>query len=109
MARGGVPKPPTWLGKIAKAKFRELARQMGDRNVEADALALLANSWEIYLTAVEDLQRNGVVLTNTANGRTWNNPAVNTAATAWKEILKLSRQLGLWEPTDAGDEVPIPQ
>jgi P27 family predicted phage terminase small subunit len=101
-------KPPTYLKAKGKAKFKQLAEQIGNINAnEVDALGLLASSWETYLAAVAELQESGVMYRDT-KGRLWNNPATNVADCAWKQIVKMSKAFGLMPERGSGEEPDNP-
>jgi P27 family predicted phage terminase small subunit len=93
-------KPPKYLSPVGRAKWRELVAKLAGKPFERDAMGLLCNSWDVYLAAQGNIAKNGITYTDTNNGRVWNNPAINTSDLAHKQIVKLSKQLGLWEGGD---------
>lgn len=89
-------RPPSHLGKLGKRKWKQLAFQIGELQPnDLDALALLAGSWETYLTALADVQTNGTVLKSAVNGRTFINPNLNAVNESHKQIIKLSKAFGI--------------
>jgi len=100
-------KPPKELTCNARQKWKEIIKQLGSiEPSEVDALMLLVNSWDIYLTAYKHVQQNGTIITGSDNhnGRSFINPNVNVMNEAWKQIVKLSNQLGVWETRDTGED-----
>lgn len=88
-------KPPNWLGKVGKAKWRSLIKQLVTlREQDADALALLCKSWETYLRAQEAIDASGINVIG-PNGMMRANPAIKVSNDAWKEVVKLSKEFGL--------------
>jgi len=90
-------KPPTFLSDVGKNKWKDLLKQLDGKPFDYDALAMLCKSWEVYLESMNDIAVNGILYRDTLNGRTWNNPAINTADLFHKQIIKLSKQLGLMD------------
>lgn len=86
---------PKYLGKIGKTKWRALVRELDGKPFDPDALGLLASTWETYLEAKLNLQTSGVCYRD-SKGRVWNNPATNAADLALKQIIKLSKQVGIF-------------
>ncbi len=84
-------KPPESLGEYGKAKWMELSK---GGTFNADALALLCAAWETHLLARDAIRKHGVIV-EASDGRFWNNPAVNAASTAAKDIVRLSKALGI--------------
>lgn len=109
MAKTATLNPPRFLGKIGKAKWKELVSgKLKGKRFEPDALALLCSSWDDYQMAIADLDEHGILYRDTNNGRVWNNPAINTKDLAYKQICKLSQKLGLWTE-DEPDDFKMPE
>jgi P27 family predicted phage terminase small subunit len=100
---------PGHLGKLGKVKWRELVAKLAGKPFEVDALAMLCHSWDVYLTAQADIAKNGITYRDTKNGRVWNNPAIQTSDLAHKQIVKLSKQLGLWDGGDDESGLDMPE
>ncbi len=94
---------PDSLGPYGKAKWDELSR-LGD--FDADTLALLCSAWEVHLLARDAIRKHGVIM-EASDGRAWNNPAVNAASSAMKDIVKLSKLLGLSKLGKDGPKSPL--
>jgi P27 family predicted phage terminase small subunit len=89
-------KTPDFLGRVGLAKWRELRERLGDiKPPEWDSLALLAASWEDYLSARSVIDAEGRYLKSHVNGRSFIQPAINDRNEAWKQIVKLSKAFGL--------------
>lgn len=88
-------KAPIWLGKAAKKKWKELVEEnpaLSER--DSDTLSLLCQSWQTYLSASKEIDERGINVEG-PNGMTRVNPACAVMSEAWKQILKVSKLLGL--------------
>lgn len=102
-------KTPKHLGDIGKRKFRDLLKLLGGTigDNEVDSLALLAGSWELYLTAHRSVLKEGTMMKSARNGRWFANPNVAIANEAWRQIVALSKLFNFSPRTSAaGDEQP---
>lgn len=93
----GVPKPPAWLSKDAKAEWKRVAAILVERNVLTDAdLGTL----ESYCTAtglIRECQReiNSKGLTIIGPKGPMRNPAINAQNAAITQARLLANELGL--------------
>ena len=91
------PKMPAWLGKIAKAKWRQLIPQLEDLGiltvVDGDVLATYCLAWEELQAATELLQKDRTV--NRGTGALAPHPAVAMQRSAWKAVKEFAALLGL--------------
>jgi P27 family predicted phage terminase small subunit len=102
---------PSHLGPIAQQKWTELSALLAPIDPhQTDALALLCVSWEMYLTALKDIQAKGQVHESAINGRLFVNPSIGIMESSWKQIVKLSKAFGLVPDTkqrETEDEDPM--
>ncbi len=87
--------PPSYLGELGREKWAAILVDMGGVCANMAALGMLAAAWEVFLKSQAEIDAHGVVLAG-ANGRSWNNPAVNSLIASQKQIARLSKDLGLW-------------
>lgn len=81
-----------WRQMIENAEFAGVLSR-----VDGPALRLMAESWEVYLDAQEELSRNGIVVTQVtqAGENSKANPAIVIRNQAWKQIIDGLRQFGM--------------
>lgn len=83
------------MAKITiKAIKQRLTKQLGIiSDVDQYHFELLLNSWNIYLTAVSEIETNGITIKTSQ--RIFVNPAVMVRNECWKQIKTLSEQFGI--------------
>jgi P27 family predicted phage terminase small subunit len=110
----GMPKPPRWL-KSEKAlehfqAIGEVAVEAGViSTVDGNALAMAAAALCEYIAACEDVDANGLLMsesTKEGNGRTRLNPAASVRSDAWRRFREGLRMFGL-DPQSRGSVVAI--
>lgn len=89
------------LCETGRQKWVEYSAKLG-AGFDSDTLLLLCTAWDTFTAAQKDVAANGVTYTDTKNGRTWNNPATHTLDVAIRQIVKLSKLLGLREEPSSG-------
>jgi P27 family predicted phage terminase small subunit len=94
-------KPPTWLGKIAKKVFREIAKELEPidilANVDVHALAIASNAIEKYIECTVTLHGEDLKL-EVVTSRGINiveNPTVKTQLKYADQYKKYAAELGL--------------
>jgi P27 family predicted phage terminase small subunit len=103
---GALPRPPKFLSKEAKKKFRAQARQLADRRTvtagDADLLAIYAQTWERWVAACEKVRTEGTVCKYTrldADGHSHQVEKVNVAfpviEKSERAMLAILTRLGL--------------
>jgi P27 family predicted phage terminase small subunit len=64
---GALPRPPKFLSKDAKKKFRGLAKLLAARRAvtagDADLIAIYCSTWERWQQALENLRTQGLIVT----------------------------------------------
>jgi P27 family predicted phage terminase small subunit len=112
----GVPRPPSWLSRPAKAEWRRAAAQLAERKVlttgDLAALETFCSAKGRLVQAEAVLATEGLIVTS-ANGAPTKHPAVAIANEASSIIKTLGAALGLTpasrrraateEAKDAGD------
>lgn len=93
-----VPAPADWLSETGRAYFADFAVDLVARQMlaacDVPALALLANAWADYESAVLDIAQHGAS-GKTAKGYEFPRPAVQLRNQAAGLILQLSTRFGL--------------
>jgi P27 family predicted phage terminase small subunit len=93
-----VPRCPSWLGKIAKKKYRDLARTLDALGVltavDGELLAAFAVAWEEFVTASQTLAEQGRV-NKTQSGYMQPHPAVAMQRSAWAALQRFGALFGL--------------
>lgn len=81
-----------WRQMVENAEFAGVLSR-----VDGPALRLMAESWEVYLDAQEEIASNGIVVTQVtqAGENSKANPAIVIRNQAWKQILDGLRQFGM--------------
>lgn len=88
-------KAPVWLGKIGRAKWKEiLASNPHITERDADTLALHCRSWELQISANEVIDRDGINVSG-PNGMMRQNPAIQVYNEAHKQLLRTTKLLCL--------------
>jgi P27 family predicted phage terminase small subunit len=63
---GALPRPPKFLSKEAKKKFRSLAKQLDVRRAvtagDADLIAIYCSTWERWQQALDNLRTEGLIV-----------------------------------------------
>lgn len=106
--------PPSWLGRVARAKWAILAPVLQKRGILTDlSIDLLANAcmhWELYVKCYRTVSKDGLVVKNRFN-RSVKHPAhqlLRENASAFRECLARMGMtpvdLGKLDPTDAPDD-----
>lgn len=86
-------KAPTFLTTDGKRRFSKLAKDLPElTEPQQSLLALYCQSWDDYHGAQENINTHGAVIKS--GDRLFVNPACNTKAEAWKQILKLANVFG---------------
>jgi P27 family predicted phage terminase small subunit len=66
---GALPRPPKFLSKDAKKKFRQLVKQLAERRAvtagDADLIAIYCGTWERLQQALENIREEGLIVTYT--------------------------------------------
>lgn len=105
----GRPKMPSWLGKIAKAKWRALVPQLEQLGiltvVDGDVIAAYCSAWEEFeaatrvltadVTRCQECGVNGGRFSSRGTGGLAHHPAVAMQRSAWKAIQSFAAILGL--------------
>jgi P27 family predicted phage terminase small subunit len=64
---GALPKPPKFLSKEAKKKFKQLTKQLADRRAvtagDADLIAIYCGTWERLQQALTNIREEGLIVT----------------------------------------------
>jgi len=98
----GTPRPSRKLSEAAQAHFDRLADMLTSHklcsSVDGDALTILAESWEIYDLAQEQISEHGIIAIS-AKDLPYPAPWLGARNKAWEQILKLMRRFGM-TPTD---------
>lgn len=93
-----VPAPPDHLSSRGKAHWRQFAADLVERELltasDLIALAMLAQAWDDYLEALQDIEDNGATGT-TDKGYEYARPSVQLRAQASATVLDLSKRFGL--------------
>ena len=92
----GVPNPPGWLDKEAKAEWRRVVAKVSACLDEVDraGLALLCTAWSDFVSATYAIRKQGLTL-ETPNGFTQKNPMVTIRNESFERWRKLAIQYGL--------------
>ncbi|MDC8981248.1 phage terminase small subunit P27 family [Mycobacterium marinum] len=111
-----APDPPDWLDGEALAEWRRVVPELDRMNLikalDGAALAVYCATWSTYVDAVQQIRRDGLVLTNPTSGRVHANPAAAIAHTAAAQLLRFAVEFGLTPsaeqrlaalPVDSGD------
>jgi P27 family predicted phage terminase small subunit len=63
---GALPRPPKFLSKEAKKKFRSLSKQLDVRRAvtagDADLIAIYCSTWERWQQALDNLRTEGLIV-----------------------------------------------
>src|SRR5271156_1332437 len=66
---GALPRPPKFLSKDAKKKFRALVKQLAERRSvtagDADLIAIYCSTWERWQAACANVRDEGLIVTYT--------------------------------------------
>lgn len=93
-----VPKPPEFLGKVAKGAWRRLAPHLHATGLlthaDLDAFAVLCEAIEQYRAASKVVQQYGVVLTDN-HGHGVKNPAFQVCRDTSQTIRSYAAEFGL--------------
>jgi P27 family predicted phage terminase small subunit len=64
---GALPRPPKFLSKDAKKKFRALVKQLAERRAvtagDSDLIAIYCSTWERWQQACENIRTEGLIVT----------------------------------------------
>jgi P27 family predicted phage terminase small subunit len=94
-----LPRPPKFLSKDAKKKFRALTKQLAERRVvtagDADVISLYCSTWMRLLAAQKSIEEQGLIVTTTrldSNGvaHAVERPNINLKIVETSERLLLS-------------------
>ena len=107
-----VPEPPDFLGEVARKHFMVTARQLTELRVmtkiDADALALYAQSFATWRAAVLEMADTGPVM-ETKAGNLIQHPHFSVANRAYEQMRQMLSEFGLTPAsrtrikTDGGD------
>jgi P27 family predicted phage terminase small subunit len=103
---GSLPRPPKFLSKEAKAKFRALVRQLADRRAvtagDGDLLTLYCSLWNEWVEELAAIKAEGRIRTYTRLGADGiaheverENLHVKLAQNAISKMFPILKQLGL--------------
>lgn len=102
-SRQRVPEPPTSLGQIGKAEWKERARDLKDAGLLQKADEAHLKRWcesvEMAEVAYKHLQEEGSVVTHPDRGTTYLNPWHNVYTSAWRTMKEVSAKFG-FNPVD---------
>ena len=91
----GLPRCPAHLDKAARAKWRQLAKEMTwMAKVDGDILAAYCVAWARWVDAEEKVKVSGAVLKSTEGGF-YQNPFLAVANKAIEQLTKLGSLMGL--------------
>jgi len=97
-----VPRAPDWLGTVAKARWKELTKELYALNVltavDLDALARYCVIYERWKKAESMLEEQGE-LTKSPNGYVGQNPYLAIANRCLKQLQSLGAEFGLTPST----------
>lgn len=106
-----VPQPPEWLGKIGKAKWRELAPHLYPIGlltaVDVDALALYCEAWDELFAMRALIDESGAVAVSEKGGE-YQHPAVGIKNKAIQRIKQFGALFGVGPATRVGLNVAPP-
>lgn len=96
--RTGIPKCPDYLNASAKAKWKELVRDLKSAGIlaksDVDTMARYCASWATWAKANDMIQKGGELYKG-PNGGLIQNPYLAIRKAASAELHKLSQLLGL--------------
>ncbi len=106
------PEPPEWLTREARAEWDRVVPGLTRLDIlkEEDraVLAAYCETWARFVEATQDVQANGLTITNRATRKdgtesewTTTNPAVGIASAAGKELRAFASQFGLTPSSEA--------
>jgi len=108
--------PPTWLSRRGRKIFRDFAKITEAMDVltgaDHDALAMLADAQDDYLTAAESIRKQGATYKVRNRDETElikANPAVIQKADAWRRVQSSMGKFGLDPTSRAGLTVNHPE
>jgi len=91
-------KPPAWLGKTGKAKYRDLATKLSAVGVltvlDCDVLGLYCQAWEEFRAAQTIIDVEGLFIVSDKNVK-YQHPAVGIRNSSIKRIQHFGALLGL--------------
>jgi P27 family predicted phage terminase small subunit len=92
------PAPPTWLGEVGQAKWRELAPQLYAVGcltlLDYDGLASLCEAHDTFHAAMGIVEKEGMVAVS-AKGGAYQHPAVGIKNAALQRIRQLGNDFGM--------------
>lgn len=105
-----APSAPPWLDDEALAEWERVVPtldQLGLIKAEDRALfSAYCETWSTWVAARKRIRAEGLTLTNPTSGHVSTNPAVQVAASAARDLLKLATQFGLTPLAEAGLGAP---
>lgn len=94
----GVPDCPDWVSEKARPYWQQIAEQLSGMGVLALSdqlpMGLLCDALAMYVAAKQEVADDGLSQMGSRGGKVLN-PAVRAMNTAWEQVLKASRELGL--------------
>ncbi len=105
----GVPRCPTFLGRFAKSKYRELAARLDEMGlltvIDGDMLAAYCQAWEEFISALKLLITEGRTV-KLESGYIQPHPAVAMQRSAWQAMRQFGSLFGLDPSSRTRLEIP---
>lgn len=103
-----VPTPPEWLRDHGLAEWNRVVPQLAGlrllTELDRSHLAMYCESYGLYLSAVEDIERSGAYIST--EGGIVVHPAVAVRNKAWEQAYKAAQHFGLTPSSRAGLSAP---
>jgi len=93
------PEPPGELNETGRAVWDETIKLLVDSGILSELdhrlLTLYCHMWQTYLEAVQEISKNGLVLTDEKTCKQYRNPLCSIASDAAGHIQRLAKELGM--------------